>query len=320
MTSGTPSTRSCGITATRTTTGASTRPGSRAPIPTWAAATPSRVCRSSRWSGCSRKPRPPGSAWSRAIAATTATTRTWTTRSTTRGRGSACSTGGSRATSPRSADANRVAPDRASQRPGAHRARHRGLCPGQPGPGRPRRHHAVGRRHRRRVGPRPRPRASRPSSTRRTAPTRARCSRGCADRSCSGSSRTTSTSPRASAVVAAASAPADLGATGWAWRWLTGAATLIGNVATLQVGELWKTVKTLATSPWLFGPLLAGFAALVRARLRGRPPHERRLLRVLARAAAPSARRAEGRAQGAGGPAGVSVRCARPPGRVASAA
>ena len=76
------------------------------------------------------------------------------------------------------------------------------------------------------------------------------------------------------AVVAAASAPADIGTTGWAWRWLTGAATLIGNVATLQVGELWKTVKTMATSPWLFGPLVAGFCALLRARLRGRPPHE----------------------------------------------
>lgn len=62
------------------------------------------------------------------------------------------------------------------------------------------------------------------------------------------------------AVIAAASAPADLVASGWAWRWLTGAGTLIGNVATLQVGELWKTVKAMATSPWLFGPLLAGFA------------------------------------------------------------
>ena len=62
------------------------------------------------------------------------------------------------------------------------------------------------------------------------------------------------------AVVAAASAPADIGTTGWAWRWLTGAATLIGNIVTLQVGELWKTVKTMATSPWLFGPLVAGFA------------------------------------------------------------
>ncbi len=53
--------------------------------------------------------------------------------------------------------------------------------------------------------------------------------------------------------------------------------------------------------------------ALVRARLPGRPPHERRLLGILARAAAPPARGAEGRAAG-------GVRCARPPGRVASAA
>ena len=60
-------------------------------------------------------------------------------------------------------------------------------------------------------------------------------------------------------VVAAASAPEDLGASGWAWRWLTGTAGLVSNVATLRIGELWATLTRLASSPWLLGGLAAGF-------------------------------------------------------------
>jgi uncharacterized protein (DUF2235 family) len=62
------------------------------------------------------------------------------------------------------------------------------------------------------------------------------------------------------AGVVLASLPEDLGASGWAWRWLRGAATLAYNVATLQLGELWATAQRLATTPWLIGPLAAGFA------------------------------------------------------------
>jgi uncharacterized protein (DUF2235 family) len=62
------------------------------------------------------------------------------------------------------------------------------------------------------------------------------------------------------AVVAAASAPEDLDASGWGWRWLKGTGGLVYKVATLQVGALWAILKRLATSPWLLGSLAAGFA------------------------------------------------------------
>ena len=60
-------------------------------------------------------------------------------------------------------------------------------------------------------------------------------------------------------VVAAASAPHDLAASGWGWRWLQGAADLVYNVITARGGELWRAVRRLATSPWLLGALAGGF-------------------------------------------------------------
>jgi uncharacterized protein (DUF2235 family) len=61
------------------------------------------------------------------------------------------------------------------------------------------------------------------------------------------------------AVVAAASAPEDLSASGWAWRWLRGAVDLVVNVVTLRVGELWTALTRLVTSPWLLLGLVSGF-------------------------------------------------------------
>ena len=61
------------------------------------------------------------------------------------------------------------------------------------------------------------------------------------------------------AAVIAASAPEGSRSLINPWLVLKNAGVLIGNVATLQIGALFTTLKQLATSPWLLGLLATGF-------------------------------------------------------------